>query len=126
MLSSQPAWPAIIAALVSRSGFAAASDDTPQWSLRLLIGAEVLERVAHQKHWWAAQAPSCIGGSRSGGETAVRLVDAASVLDVDVSIVYEAARAGIPREFHPRTYGRLSVDRGLATPPTLLHRSTAR
>ena len=126
MLFGQPTWPAIIAALVSRSGFAAASDDTPQWSLRLLIGAEVLERVAHQKHWWAAQAPSCIGGSRSGGEAAVRLVDAASVLDVDVSIVYEAARAGIPREFHPRTYGRLSVNRGLATPPALLHRPTAR
>ena len=58
--------------------------------------------------------------------TATQLINAASILEVDVGIVCEAARAGIPREFHPRTYGRLSVDRGLATPPTLLHRSTAR
>ena len=68
MLFGQPRWSAIIAALVSRSGFAAASDDTPQWSLRLLIGAEVLERVVRQKHWWAAHTPSCIGDARAGGK----------------------------------------------------------
>ena len=58
--------------------------------------------------------------------TATQLINAASILEVDVGIVCEAARAGIPREFHPRTYGRLSVDRGLAALPALLHRPTAR
>ena len=51
MLFGQPMQPAITAALVSRSGFAAASDDTPQWSLRLPVGTGGLERSAHQKNW---------------------------------------------------------------------------
>ena len=33
---------------MSRNGFAAASDDSPRWSLRISVGAGKLERSAHQ------------------------------------------------------------------------------
>ena len=51
MLFSQPAWPAILAELVSQGGCTTASDDTHQWSLRLPVGMRGLERSAHQKSW---------------------------------------------------------------------------